>query len=114
MNEEIRDVDWARLAAFIDGEGSISTRMVCKVSRKRPNGTFVIAVQISNTDPRLVRWVHSLFGGHVYQGRRTKQQAEKIWKPAWRWEACSRKAYQILVGIEPYSIIKREQIELAL
>ena len=54
------DVDWARLAAFIDGEGTIF------IQRAGARGPHCLVVIVSNTSPLLTAWLETTFGGNVY------------------------------------------------
>ena len=43
-------LDWARLAAFIDGEGSILINTQKSVAASAPRGHFYLRVTVANTD----------------------------------------------------------------
>ena len=97
-------IDWARLAAYIDGEGYIRV-----ATGKTHSGR--LEVNVSNTDYRLLEWLKSTFGGNVYVGSR-KGPAQK--KLLWRWVVDRSNAERILAGCLPYFIVKREQAECGL
>lgn len=114
LPKEPSQVDWARLAAFIDGEGHIRIHEHYTThARKHGWGpTLYVHVLISNTDPRLMVWLREVFGGAVNPNRGFK--VGRPWKPDFRWTIASRFAAMILGGCLPYFILKKEQAEIAL
>jgi hypothetical protein len=99
------EVDWARLAAFIDGEGSIV------INKAGKNGTrFTVRISISNTDPRLIHWIKNTFGGSVCIHRVSNPKH----RDSMKWDAACREAQTILQNCYQYLIIKREQADVAL
>lgn len=107
----IAQTDWARLAAFIDGEGCIQLHKQKQYSHKskphwRPH--YVVQVVVTNTDHRLMDWCVENFGGFVTPyltpGR----------KQCFRWTAHTAACVRILVECLPYFIIKRRQAEIAI
>lgn len=103
------NLDWARLAAYIDGEGCISIVEI-RPTTKRPNTSFRLTVDISNTDPRLMQYLTLNFGGTTIADTRNP----KAKKTCFRWAVVEQKAEKILIGALPYFVIKREQAEIAL
>jgi hypothetical protein len=70
-----------------------------------------IIVGVLNTDPRLLAWLQSRFGGYISPPRvRTNPRA----KPAWTWLLWSPRAQVFLRAIRPYLILKGEQADIAL
>lgn len=55
-------------AAILDGEGWISD--------KKP------LIQVVSTDPELISWMQTTFGGYIYK---TPMGAREGWKPTWSW-----------------------------
>lgn len=106
---DLPDIDWARLAAFIDGEGCIRT-----VSQKRRGRDYMFPeISISNQDPRLIAWCRERFGGYVsHQGppARNVKRRHRIF----RWYASCSVAHEIFLGCLPYFVIKRNQAEMAI
>jgi len=98
----VREIDWARLAAFIDGEGTVRVY-------KAPTGRWGLRVVISNTDIRLISWLEETFGGYVYNVKPSTGNT----KPSFQWIFASR-IDLILAPCLPYFIIKRDQAEIAL
>jgi len=108
--QEPSQLDWVRLAAYIDGEGCVSITASKSKSQNWANHQLQLVVGVTNTDPRLTEWCAKTFGGY---GRVEPRKNER-WKPCCRWNAASRKAEWILKNCLPYFIIKREQAEIAL
>lgn len=105
----IDPIDWARLAAFIDGEGCI---LLNRHQGKRRRNMW-LRVHVVNTDPRLPRWILDTFkAGSVtvhFKGNKAKN-----WRSSLIWQSNCQSAEMILRGCLPYFIIKREQAEIAL
>lgn len=106
---KVSKIDWARLAAFIDGEGCID---ICGGGGNgRGHKPTFLRTFVCNTDPRLIMWCQRTFGGTV----RGKPRADRLrHKPCWQWAVCSNVAVSILQGCLPYFIIKREQAEIGM
>lgn len=103
--DKVSEMDWARLAAFIDGEGCIT------ISKTKGYRVQYMKVFIANTDPRLMVWLRDNFGGTVNGKPRTNREKHK---PCYVWTVSSQMAWIILLCCMPYFIIKREQAEVAL
>jgi|SRR5580692_2853114 hypothetical protein len=104
---EPTQIDWARLAAFIDGEGTI----VIKPYLVKYTQLFV---RIANTDPRLPLWCRKCFDhGKVYASDSQSRKFPGRMR-VYTWIVQSKKAELILRGCLPYFILKKEQAEIAL
>lgn len=94
-------LDWAYLAGFLDGEGSITLRL----NPKKDNVSM--RVEISNTDEGVMLWIQSQLGGHLVV------QDKPPYKKVWKWVASGRESCQrILYGCYPYMRVKRPQAEV--
>lgn len=106
-------IDWARLAAFLDGEGSISLVYTVhkdpKFQGRRSNE--YIRLTIANTDPRLIDWLVATFGGKI---RTRIYERNERWKTAYWWTSSCARAAELLRGCLPYFILKRERADIAL
>lgn len=107
------DMDWARMAAYIDGEGAIS------LSPRRTNTgfsqTFCGKVIVTNTDIRLAEWCKATFGMKYFgHGRAWAGERSAKWKPCWFAQASSFKAAWILHNCLPWFLLKREQAEVVI
>jgi hypothetical protein len=102
------EMEWVRLAAFIDGEGSIQIRA---------RGNNVISVVLCNTDPRLLVWAKDTFKVGTISTRTFKNWGEKTkfkHKPGYAWEVQARAAQWLLEGCFPFFILKKEQAQICL
>jgi hypothetical protein len=103
-------LDWARAAAYIDGEGSvlINPRRHRKDYSTEASG-FYLKITVANTDIRLLMWFKENFGGTVKDSNTEKYYEGKNWKRAYNWSASSSRASWILFNCLPYFILKGEQ-----
>lgn len=91
---------WA--AGFFDGEGSVSVL-------RRVRGGFIehmLAVAVGQNDQRPLLALRDEYGG--------SQCNSKTPSGCWRWRIHGGQAEAFLRRIRPYSIVKAEQIDLAL
>lgn len=108
---DVSQVDWARLAAYIDGEGCI--RIAATNRKQSPRREILyLEVTITNTDLRLTAWLKATFGGSVYLSKPNYGKAK--WAPAAAWVVSTRHAAALLEYCLAYFIIKRDQAEVAL
>lgn len=106
----IHIVDWARLAAFIDGEGCIHITRNIAIRPGGKSPQYSMAITIGNTDVRLINWLHDTFGGNVYERKLTNVKHAT----AFTWQCSAKRAEAVLTGALPYFIIKQEQAQNAL
>lgn len=104
---QVTPIDWARLAAFIDGEGHIALNQNM-MSNGKPYA--YLRVVVTNTDPRLIVWCQRLFGGGICRQTRVQLNQQNCFK----WTATCRHAEAILQGCLPYFVLKRDQAEIGL
>jgi hypothetical protein len=111
--DQVSEIDWAKLAVLIDGEGSIgiSKQRPGKAQRHKVEFIYHMRTFIVNTDPRLILWCQERFGGSISGKPRADR---KNHRPCWIWTVVSRAAEDILDRCLPHFIIKREQAEIAL
>jgi hypothetical protein len=103
-----RDLDTARLAAYIDGEGSIGLK---KSSQgKNRHDKYSLEIVVVNTDLRLLVWIQEIFGGSV----RLHRVSTDKHKATYTWKASNEKAGEILSECLPFFVIKRDQAELGI
>lgn len=96
----------AYLAGVFDGEGSVF--MHAHALRGYPE--YYCGVSITNSHSGLIEQVMAWLGcGTV---TRTKP-AKEGWKPIYRWTARLPIAFTLLDAVEPYTIVRKEQIALA-
>jgi hypothetical protein len=104
-------VDWARLAAFIDGEGCIIMQ-----PRKRKNAavTFFLKISVTNIDVRLPIWLAETFGGKWYRCNPEGYDESRGRRVGYRWMSGAAHAAWVLHNCHQYFIIKREQADIGL
>jgi hypothetical protein len=102
-------IDWARLAAYIDGEGSI--HIATAKARHWKRGYMYVDLRVTGTDARLALWLQQNFDGKVYW---SKRKAGRNWKPAFHWVLACRQAHHVLSNCLPYFVMKRDQAEIAI
>ena len=105
--EKADAVDWARLAAFIDGEGTItiaSSPRRGRSARSQHEGRVTVA----NTSILLMHWLIDTFGGSI----RTTHYAGN--SPINFWVLNELQAEQVAIRCLPYLIIKGEQARIFL
>jgi len=99
------------LAGIIDGEGSLV------ISKHRSNNNrgynYQVTMSISNCDKRLLDWVQEKFGGRVCVYLYS-QMPKNSKRDAYRWVCEGERLTHICECIYPFSIIKKEQIEIVL
>jgi len=107
-------IDWAQMAAYIDGEGSIliNARKVGKHTTEA--SAFYLKVMVSNTDIRLVVWCKENFGGNYYDANTEKYYEGHDWKRAYHWNVSSTHAAWILWNCFQYFVMKRDQAEIGI
>jgi hypothetical protein len=96
----MEEKDIAYVAGIIDGEGSI-----CLTSRNK-NKLPSPCVSVSSTDPELLFWIKSKFGGKIL-GRTSRETHHK---QAYVWTIFNRKALSFLRLIRPYLVIERRKL----
>jgi len=111
--DTISEIEWAQLAAFVDGEGHVA--ITC--SRVNPRQTrtslwYHPRMLVYNSDRRLMDWLQEKFGGSWRNYR--KKPAKAHYKPSLVWELSGTKLLPALRRLRPYFILKAEQADLVL
>jgi DNA modification methylase len=95
--------DAAYMAAFIDGEGSISIR--------RRARQIQLMLTVVNTHEGVLRWMQERTGmGQVRQ----REVRDEKWRQCWEWSATSRQAAQVIYAVLDHLRVKRQQALVAL
>jgi hypothetical protein len=99
-------------AGLFDGEGTIGINHVVRQrrSREKKESYYIIYLSIANRNKTALELAKQLFGGSIYSYKRGG--SEKA--PMHRWSVATRKAALFLQAIQPYAIIKKEHIQVAL
>lgn len=105
---------WSYLAGLVDGEGCISISKQVNNYNNRGRADYVqygFRISIANTSLRLMKWLMHTFGGVYYLKREAtvKHSAAYEWRPKGRGNN-----EELLLGILPYLVIKREQAKVGL
>lgn len=106
-------IDLARMAAFIDGEGSIFIGAGKNLRGRQRTPQHRLQLVISNTNVVLVNWLKQTFDGSVYfvKYENCKHLGKK---QIMRWQINERMAAVLLSHCLPYIIVKKPQAEVAL
>ena len=101
------------IAGFFDGEGSVGIYRN-KLAKKTGYGgeNWRLSVNVGNVDPIVVRYLKERYGGSLFLYERSKKMKNR--QDAWYWMATGNGAAAFLREILPYSLVKKQQIELAL
>jgi hypothetical protein len=100
---------WA--AGFFDGEGCVL------VSERNNKTVYQLFTSVTQQEPTALHMLKQRFGGNVTPDK-TAATSSYFRKRgavlAWRWKATSTESYAFLQAIEPYVIVKAEQVRAAL
>lgn len=100
----MKKVDYAYLAGFFDGEGSIC------ITKWRFHAALCVQLQVANTERWVLEWYKFVFGGNTYK----KPCQNKNWKDSYSWTVSGKKAKETLIALLPYLKLKKAQAEIAL
>jgi hypothetical protein len=94
------------LAGIVDGEGTMY------IQRRLDNGswTYWTRLQICNTNPHLIDWIKTTFGGLVYKKERS--HIKRNWKTQFEWYSKISMVDVLLPLLYPYLIVKKPQAEV--
>ena len=99
------------LAAIVDGEGCLC------ISKHKSNHNrgynHQVRLEVSNTDKRLLDWIQERFGGRVAIYTHA-QQPKNSRQTSYRWICEGKRLTHICELIHPFSVIKKEQIDIML
>src|SRR3989304_8899638 len=104
----MNDLDYAYVAGFFDGEGSISIAKGDR-SKFRPNPSplWSLRVTISNQHLPVLQWMHKEFNGALFTQTSGKSGV-------YRLILQTKQAENFLQKIQPWVRVKKGQVELAL
>ena len=100
---------YCRLAAFIDGEGSISIERTSPSPRlqRRSSPRYQSYIRVTNTNELLMFWLVEHFGGSY----RIRKRDKATHKYAFVWTVGDRGAYDVLRHTRDLLVLKRPQCE---
>jgi len=93
----------AYAAGIIDGEGCL------RVTRHKDCNQFNTYVYVTNTDPRLINWLHNSWGGTI-----NISQHKSTWKPSLSWRLIGKEAIQFIEAVYPFLRLKKAQADILL
>ncbi len=103
------EAELAYAAGIIDGEGSFYIHERPPY-RSSVSPSHTLSVSVSNTDRRMLDWMHERFGGTILVN---KPPTNRAWSQAYQWRVSSRLAVTFIDQIYPYLVCKREQADIA-
>lgn len=106
--DHIPDLEFARLAAWIDSEGCFA--MIKQPSKKtqRHSDSWNIRLSIVQADKRPIKWAQRTFGGSCNKGTGGTNA------PMWYWLCHAANMEAIITRCLPFFLVKREQALLIL
>jgi hypothetical protein len=107
----IDDRERAYAAGFFDGEGCITISM--RRARRGAKEHHTLLVSVSQCDLRPLNWLRERFGGSISPSN-SKIAKARGYRQAYRLCLAGAKADRFLSEIQPFAIVKREQIDLAI
>jgi hypothetical protein len=97
------EAEKAYLAGILDGEGCVGVAW-------REGKYLTPTIQVVNTNPILLDWLHDRYGGSV----RGRPDVRLNRKPSFCWTVCGQKALTVLRDARPYLLLKTEQADILL
>jgi len=98
------------VAGLFDGEGCVN---IVKSKRKGyKNYYFQVWVAVYNSYKPVLEKLEKQFGGFVIPQQKHKDKSHHLTK--WRWGLSGKETIEFLKQILPYTVIKTEQIKLAI
>ena len=98
------------LAGIVDGEGHF-----CRPRNKNGQGrTFKQSrLIVENLSKNLIYWIKENFGGGVDMHFRDRVK-HPTWQDIYRWTISGKKCEELAVRLQPYLIVKKEQVKRVL
>ena len=101
----------AYLAGIFDGEGTVG------IMRHRPhaggrNFSYVLQIQIANTDRRIIDYLNAVLHGSGSVKKSNERRPNQ--RDCYFWMCACQRAAAFLRMIRPFSVIKQDQIDVAL
>jgi len=107
----MEEINWARLAMAIDGEGSISiAKQVKRDAIRHYPYQYSLLVSVYNTNYILVDWVQYHFGASIAKTDRRVNNHKAEYAAYFR----GQDAALVIENVMPYLLLKQEQAEVAL
>jgi hypothetical protein len=113
IREFVKEVDWGRLAAYIDGEGCIRIDLQKASKGNAFTARHLLEVRVYNSDLELILWCKNTFGGGNIKPVRNRKASTRH-KQEHVWYVGALNAETVLRNCLPFFIIKRKQALVAL
>lgn len=107
--DSISEIDYARLAAYIDGGGCIRFQ---PSGYQRRNKFYTVVAIIGQAEKPLIDWLLKVFGGSYALG--AKHGIEHGYRRQHYWKLGSQAFDIVMVRCLPYFLVKGEQVKVAL
>ena len=104
---KVSEIEFARLAAYIDGEGCITISTSPARGKKAITRNHNMVITVTNTSPLLFGWLLKTFGG-------VARPANNNTLPCWRWIVSEIHSEEILRRCLPYFVIKEQQAKIGI
>jgi hypothetical protein len=101
--------DWARMAAFLDGEGNLNINPIRDKNRK-PGVRCQVRILIGNTNPALPVWIRETFGGNIVL--RGTNGINPRAKQSYIWSCTAGRAAWVLHNCLPWFLLKEAQAKV--
>lgn len=95
-------------AGLFDGEGSVGLYMMG--TKKTGQKYITLSAKLTNSDSRPLLYLMDTLGGSIENNRASEKNIG--WVDVFSWRLYADKAYTFLNWIYPYTIIKKDQIEV--
>jgi hypothetical protein len=102
MNKDTQNLIY--MAGLMDGEGTFYLGYPKNGRGKRYRTASVI---VTNTNVDVMDWLIATYGGYRWLRKRPNPKH----KPCYRWNLNGKKAEELALKLQPYLIIKREQVK---
>src|SRR5882672_2340266 len=106
----LRREDVAYLAGFFDGEGSVTINRVKRADGRSKTDSYTLHAVIGNTDPTVLVWAQSLFGGYLIP----REPRNKRHRSSVQWMLQNQWALRFLETIRPYVRMKTTVVDVAI
>ncbi len=106
-----RETDLAWAAGIIDGEGCI----LLNIAHTHTGIAYVLRLVVANTSILMLNRLKEIFGeGNIIQKWKDDSKRPKNARPAWYYEASTKKAEHVLTLVLPYLVNKKPEAEIGL
>lgn len=92
-------------AGLFDGEGSVA---IVSNAKKHP----VLSVKLINAFQPALMYPLNKFGGRIENNKASAKNV--LWVDTFSWKAQGTTAYEFLEWIYPFTIVKRDQVDVAI